>query len=316
MKRLLFLSVLMMFGASLAFISGCDDDEATNSTEKAVGDTLDPVFLAVELGFSGVNEITGMLLEASLEFMDSVFNDPGHPAPGKWSYGILGLGVEADSFLFTYHSNTQYWYRYIHLDTITLDDSIIYTHEDSLQFLHDSNPVQWPVSAELTGINIGGSVEYSSLNEGTFSLHQNLAMTGMPGEIAGLGDVVINGNGVLSGNGEMSLDFDSYQPSCSYDVSMTQTIANLQMNLTDVFEEDGCPTSGTISNTGSINIECTSDTTFSFSDSWTITQTFSGDIMTVVFENSTTRWTVNYTCGGEGSEAPWSRFRGICRNLD
>ncbi len=56
MKRLFFLSVLMMLGVSLAFIWGCDDDEATNSTEKASGDTLDPVFVAVGAGIGYIGD--------------------------------------------------------------------------------------------------------------------------------------------------------------------------------------------------------------------------------------------------------------------
>jgi|GEM_PF-6630411 len=307
MKRLLFLSLLMTLGVALAFLSGCDKDEATNPPEKAVGDTLDPVFGAIEYGFEGINEMTPMLLAVSLEFMDSVFNDPGHPAPGKWSIGIQGLSVAADSFLYTYHSNTQYWYFYFAWDTIENEgmDTVSLTIEDSIQFLHGASPVQWPNPAELTGIKIGGSFEVSSMNEGSVSLHQNFTITG---DIAGLGDVVI------TGNGQLSIDLDSNEPPCNFDFDMNQTISNLQLNITEL-EEEGCPTAGTIRHVGAVSVECTGDTSFTFSDTWSITQTFSGDLITTVFENSTTVWTVTDTCGG-GSAAPWNRFKGICRNLD
>jgi hypothetical protein len=311
MKRLLLLSTLLTLGLSLAFVTGCDEDkDGTGPTEKAVGDTLDPVFGAIEGGFEGIDEMTPMLLAVSLEFMDSVFNDPGHPAPGKWSIGVQALGVAADSFLHTYHSNSQYWYFYYGIvDTSFNGDTVVdiftLTLEDSIQFLHGAGPAQWPDSAELTGIKIGGSFEVSSMNEGSVSLHQNFTITG---DIAGLGDVVINGNG------QLSLDFDFYDPSCSFDFNMNQTISNLQLNITEL-EEEGCPTAGTIRHVGAVSVECTGDTSFTFSDTWSITQTFSGDYITTVFENSTTVWTVTHTCGG-GSTAPWSRFKGICRNLD
>jgi len=311
MKRLLFLGLLMMLGVALAFISGCDEDEATNPPEKAVGDTLNPIFVAVEEGFEGINEMTPMLLAVSLEFMDSVLNDPGHPASGKWSIGIQGLSVAADSFLHTYHSNSQYWYFYYGIvDTSFNGDTVVdiftLTLEDSIQFLHGAGPVQWPDSAELTGIKAGGSFEISSMNEGSVSLHQNFTITG---DIAGLGDVVINGNG------QLSIDLESNEPYCSFDFDMNQTISNLQLNITELEEEEGCPTAGTIRHVGAVSVECTGDTSFTFSDTWSITQTFSGDIITTVFENSTTVWTVTDTCGG-GSAAPWSRFTGISRNLD
>ena len=309
MKRLLFLGLLMMLGVALTFLSGCDEDkDGTGPTEKAIGDTQDPVFGAIEEGFEGIDEMTSMLLDVSLKFMDSVLNDPGHLASGKWSFGIQGLGVAADSFLYTYHSNTQYWYFYFAWDTIENEgmDTVSLTIEDSIQFLHGASPVQWPNSAELTGIKVGGSFEISSMNEGSVSLHQNFTITG---DIAGLGDVVI------TGNGQLSIDLDSYESPCSFDFDMNQTISNLQLNITEPGEEEGCPTAGTIRHVGAVSVECTGDTTFTFSDTWSITQTFSGDIITTVFENSTTVWTVTYTCNG-GTAAPWSRFKGVGRILD
>lgn len=305
MKRLLLLSVLMMLGVSLAFISGCDEDEATNPPEKAVGDTLDPIFVAVEEGFEGIDDMTSFLLIQSLGFSFFVLYDTSESVAGKGPFGIEGLKSAIDSVVLTYHSSSQYWYLYVSSAGTSGDTVWSLTFEDSIQFLHGDNPVQWPDSTELTSIKAGGSFSMYMTPGDTLSASQNFTITG---DIAGLGDVVFNGNG------QLSIDLDFYDPSCSFDFDMNQTISNLQLNITELGEES-CPTAGTIRHVGAVSVECTGDTTFTFSDTWSITQTFSGDIITTVFENSTTVWTVTDTCGG-GSWAPWSRFEGIGRILD
>lgn len=311
MKRLLLLSVLMMLGASLAFISGCDDDEATNPTEKAVGDTLDPVFVAIEDGFEGVDEAIGDLLGLSMEFAFFVLYDTSETVAGKGSFDAKALGVASDSVYYTYHSNSQYWYFYgSFVDTSVSGDTVEdLAMEDSIQFLHGDDPVQWPDSTQLTGIKMGGSVSAHSAPADTLSASQNFTIFG---NIPGFGDVVINGNGKVTAAG----DFDSDSlGSCHGSLTLTQTISNVELNLTDI-EEDGCPAAGVIRYAGTANLECVGDDSLEFSDSWTITQTFSGDIITIVFENSTTKWTVTDSCGGGTTAAPWNRFTGIARSQD
>jgi len=300
MKRLLFLGVLLMLGASLAFIAGCDEDEATNPTEKAVGDTLDPVFGALEEGFEGVDEMTPFMLSQSLGFAFFILYDTSESVAGKYPFSIEGLESASDSVFYTYHSNSQYWYFYASsVDTSVSGDTVEdITIEDSIQFLHGSSPVQWPDSAELTGINAGGSVSIHSAPADTLSFNQNFTIIG---NISGMGDVVINGNGQVIGAGDF--DTDSLG-SCHGSLTLTQTISNVEINLTDMDEEDNCPAAGVIHLAGTAGIECIcGDTTLSFNDSWTITQTFSGDYITTVYENSTTRWTVVYNCG-DGSASP------------
>ncbi len=308
MKRLLLLATLLTLGLSLAFVTGCDEDKGTNE-EKAVGDTLDPVFGAIEEGFAGVDDMTPFMLSQSLEFAFFLLYDTSESVACKGSFDTKALRVASDSVFYTYHSSSQYWYFYgSHVDTSVSGDTVEdLTVEDSIQFLHGVNPVQWPDSNQLTGIKAGGSVSAYSAPADTLLFNQNFTIIG---DIPGMGDVVINGNGQVTAAGDFDTDSLS---SCHGSLTMTQTISNVELNLTTL-EEDDCPTAGTVVNTGTVSIECTGDTTFSFSDSWTITQTFSGDIITIVFENSTTIWTVTYTCGGGTTAAPWNRFTGIVRN--
>ena len=309
MKRLLFLGLLMMLGVSLTFLSGCDEDEATNPPEKAVGDTLDPIFVAIEEGFKGVDEATGFLLDQSIGFVLFILYDTSESVAGKVPFGTESLESASDSVVFTYHSSSQYWYFYVSSADTSGDTVLSLTFEDSIQFLHGDNPVQWPDSTELTGIKAGISFSMYMTPGDTLSASQNFTIFG---DIPGFGDVVINGNGQVTAAG----DFDSDSlGSCHGSLIMTQTISDVDVNLTDLEEENACPNSGVIYYTGAVNLECVGDGSLEFHDNWTITQTFSGDYITTVFENSTTVWTVTYTCGG-GSAAPWNRFTGISRNLD
>jgi hypothetical protein len=307
MKRLLFLSVFMMLGASLAFISGCDDDEATNSTEKAVGNTLDPVYIAVGEGLGFIGDITFWNIGQLLETTFFILYDTSAPAASKGYFEIEGLESASDSIIRTYHSSSQYWYFYVSLID-TAGDSI--TAEDSIQFLHGAVPVQWPIPAELTGIKAGASFSIYSLQADTFLFNQNFTILG---DLPDTGDVVINGNGQVSVARNLESDSLGF---CHGSFTMTQTITNVEINLANVDEEDACPTAGTVRYSGVAELECIGDASFSFSDSWTVTQTFSGDVMTVIAENSTTKWTATYPCGGGTTAAPWNRYARIVKNLD
>ena len=45
-------------------------------------------------------------------------------------------------------------------------------------------------------------------------------------------------------------------------------------------------------------VECTGDTTFSYDGSWRVIETFHDGMVTIVFENGTTRWEITEECGG------------------
>jgi len=306
MKRLLFLSVLMMLGAWLVFSGGCSKDKtSTGSTAKTVGDTLDPVFVAVDSGFEDFGDLTPVLLYVTMGYVDSIFSDPGHPSPRKQPRFTKGLNATADSLVYTYHSLSKYWYFYFgHTDTI-------YTVmvEDSIQFLHGATPAQWPDSALLTGIKAGGSFDFSTPN-GSISINQTMHVTGAAGAIPAMGDVVINGSGQVSADGSF---FDT-SSTCDVTFNMNQTITDLHLNLTDVMM-GGCPTAGVVRHAGALGISCTGDTSFTFNDSWTITEAFSGDTITTTFENSTTTWTVTDVCNPIVVKV-WDRIKGIVQRQD
>ncbi len=295
MKRSLLLGLALLFGASLLFPVGCGDDKSSDPVNKTEGDPNDPVFVYLQEGFEGMDEAVGVLLEFSMVLADSIFNDPAHPSPGKWSFGENALGADADSFLLTYHDNSQYWYAYASFeyvqDTVTVMSMVV---RDSIQFMHGLVPVQWPDSALLTGINAGGALELMAAEEASIEMGQRFSIVG---DLPNMGDITI------VGEGQVRIEATSVEPNCNFNFDMAHTISNVVANLTELQTgtEYYCPQAGTIRFFGHLNLSCTGDTTFSTSGSWFISQTFNdGQSVTTRFENSTTYWQVTEDCGPGG----------------
>lgn len=313
MKRVLFLAAIFLVVTSLLFIAGCsdDDDNGTGSTTKETGDINDPDFQMVEDLTGEVDDMIGYMFDYVGSMVDTIMA----MNPTKIDSEFLkdrNSFAAADSVFITYHSNTGYWYAYIsEVDTFMIDTSMEIESmvvEDSIQFRHGANVVQWPDSLLLTSITNGVSVTFS----GTY-LGESDGVTARQ-LVTVTGDSIFT-NGMVTINGNQNVDMNISEiynvgtgDSCSFGVSLATTITNIVMN---VMVMEDCPESGNIRHTGNINISCTGDTTFTYNDGWLITQAFHDGLIDVVFENSTTRWTFTDTCGSGGptvSEQDLLRF--------
>jgi len=78
-------------------------------------------------------------------------------------------------------------------------------------------------------------------------------------------------------------------------MNLTSSLTDIMMNLA-VMDAGGCPSSGTASYSGTINLACVGDTSFTFNDNWTVAQTFTGTAVHYVVENSTHRWEFDDEC--------------------
>ena len=76
------------------------------------------------------------------------------------------------------------------------------------------------------------------------------------------------------------------------------SMVNVSLNIMEVMA-DGCPSSGSIRYSGSISMDCEADTTFTSTDIWTLTETYKGETVEFVVENSDYRWTWSDPCGSE-----------------
>jgi hypothetical protein len=320
MKHLRLMGLLLGFGVVLAFLPGCDRDDdkvITGPTQKAVGDTLDPVFAAIDAGVEFIGGVSFWNIGQLLEATHLILYEWPESTAVKGPSGIERLQSAADTVFYVFYDSTsQYWHFYISFVDTTYSGDMVediseVTAEDSIQFLHGAIPVQWPDSAELTGIIAGGSLSwYSLLQADTVLLNQDFTAHG---DIPAAGVVVLAGTSQITTAGDFVSDSLG---SCHGSFTMVQTISNVEINLTDAVEEDGCPTAGTIHYDGTAEMECDDPISFSSSDSWSITQTVSGNIITTVLENSTTVWTVSHTCPGEPSAVPRGRFGDHDASLD
>ena len=299
MKRFLLLMCLAISVLAINLFIGCSSS-GTDPVTKETGDLNDPEFQQI-MGVTGESgEFTGMMFDYLGGMIDSVLSHPDNPnaVSSKMNNNAF---ASADSIMFTFHSESGYWYLYFasadtifgdfgHFEVISLDI------EDSIKFYHGTAGVQWPDSALLTKVHNGAFFEFgfgSNLHMGTF---WDVTVEGE--DIFTIGDIVVNGT-----NGAAIAMNDS--EGCSINANLNGTISNIAINI---LAEDDCPSSGFIRQVGNIELSCTGDTTYSYNDSWMILETFNNGVIDVVFENSTTRWTFTDTCGSQQAVSPYDKF--------
>ncbi len=296
MKKLILFAVLI--GLVLSVVIGCssdDDDSPVTPITKEDGSLDDFEFMAAAEAYYSAEGMSDMMLGWIDVLIDTVFEDSASLSSSGKPFVITAT---SDSVYATYHSNSQYWYFYARaVDTSygqgqEIEDIATFFLEDSIQFLHGTTPVQWPDSTLLTGIKNGAVLNIDSeADQVGLAAGQLITLTG---------DIVYRGDITLVGSQYFELDiYAAGDDTCNLSLDMATTANAIQGNLT-VMDNEGCPTSGSLSNSGVIAISCTGDTTFSFTDNWTIAETFYGDSAVVVFENTTTRWTFTDYCDGGG----------------
>lgn len=291
MKR--FVLFAIMAGLLLFLIAGCgiDDDETPFTPEtKEDGDLNDPTYQAVEGAFTESEAMADELWMWLADVVDTVFADSASLASSK-----LAGGQAADEVMMTYHSSSRYWYLYVsHVDTSfgqgqAVDDIVTFVLHDSIQFLHGTNPVQWPDSNLLTAVNNGVLLTITTQSgTGNVTATQRVNVTG---------DIVNRGDVTLNGTRSYDFGFQDQAQSCAMSIDIAGAADDVFMNIA-AMDNEGCPYSGVLSHEGTIGIECTGDTTFSYSGTWWITQTFYGDHYDIVVENATTRWSTTEQCPG------------------
>ena len=287
MRKLILMAVVL--GLMFTLVIGCSEDEETPVAPTITeGDLTDFDFLAAQEVFYGAEGLSDELWGWMDMFVDTIFTDSAAISGGK----ITGT---TDEFIFTYHSTSQYWYWYVsHEDTTynqgqEIQEIVTFVIEDSLQFLHGVNAVQWPDSNLLTGVNNGVLLTVNTQTGlGNMTAQQNLSV---------VGDLVYRGDIVINGTQGFEFGVSDQADNCSVSMDVNSDLDDIALNIAATEDDEECPTSGVFSHIGTIGIECTGDTTVSYSDTWTMTQTFMGDSSVVVFENSTTRWAFTDYCG-------------------
>jgi|GEM_PF-2058143 len=290
MKRLAFLSVLIMTAAMMMWIVGCSEDSGTND-DLTDGDPndLDYQFVESEVfsdGFLGGVDIS---MELATMLIDSI---PGSTmAPNLSSSG--GEDMETIVFDAYQYSYANGWHVFtiegwLHSDDI--GDTIDFDGIDSVQVLNNGVPVQVPDS-NSNEIRYRAHLDMDA-RSGIMTRQADHSLTmanvGMSGDTISL-------NGSLVEQVDMSVEDTS--GTCDMSLGTSVTVSNVQMDMTS----DGCPNTGSLTAAVSVNLTCQGDgMQLSVDGTWTATGTFNGETTTTVISDGENQWTEVDSCGSEG----------------
>ncbi len=304
MKRLVTLLLSVALAVTLAWMLGCSGSSSTDSDPKAVGDTNSTEFQTAAEAFDMAEGVDGMVFDGAFDLIGS-FMVSG--APRETRAASAGDPV--------FHVSSMYWYRVESVTETTFvvghPDSIQNISEwiriDSLQFLHVDTPKMIPDPALVTQIRGGVQLDgYSVLTDDSVHATRHLQITGAPGSLAVMGDVVINAGGTTSAALTISDVWRDTATICQIGLNMASVWTNLAVNIAAITDSGKCPTAGSIVWNGTLAIACArGDDSLNFNGGWSVSQTHDGDQVTYVIENATTRWTVTEACGDDSQASPF-----------
>jgi hypothetical protein len=297
MKRLLLVSLIAALLAALAVMTGCTT-KGTEAPNKFVGDTTSSQFQTASVVFdTAMNVGMGQFL-GTMDIAGIASSSSGAPADQSLNPGVVEVPV--------FHPTSKYWYlirsgvEYVHSQTEmdSIVDSVSWTAIDSLQFRHGDSAVFHPDSALWTELRSGCSfVAHSQTKDDSISSHNSFAVVGLPGALWARGDVVVNGEGVTHGVLTQIRPKEDTATICEMQISLTGAWTDLHANLEAVSNHSSCPTSGVISQTGTLSVACAKGMdSLAFSGMWSGSLTYADGQVTVVYENPSTRWTATRSC--------------------
>ncbi|MBK7142398.1 MAG: hypothetical protein IPH75_09985 [bacterium] len=298
-SRMILTSVLLTM---LVGLVGCSSN-GTDPVAKTAGDTTATEYKAAEQVFSDANELGSDGIGEALDMVSEVVGSQAQAPLGRIDIRSASA-VAADTL--EYHFDSDYWYRvHSQVDTEYVDGSdaiksiIAWYVRDSLQFRHGNDAVAVPDSALLTELRFGRVAEgWNQVDADSLSIHQEANIVGEAGEIAGLGDVVINSGAALNGSANRHVENLETNYECSFAFDLDGSWNNVALNMFNVIELGDCPSSGSIRMSGGLNAGCFSEAdSVQFNGQWSASLTYNMGTQTAVFENATTRWTETSECG-------------------
>ncbi|MBU1651092.1 hypothetical protein KKA00_02635 [bacterium] len=309
MKRLLFLTALLM--ALLTLALGCSDDEETptGGTDLVQGDTNDPGFQFVDSTFESVmfDWFDGSM-GLAFALMDSVLGQVSgfHRATPM---SRLGISQELDIIIkagWSFEYTETGWFVFVFEAIVThyMDpDTTEIAGIDSIQWLRDGMPLDTLDSdIEPDALKTRAHIDWSRGDEASGASHQRLDLET---EVVSEGPVPVGGDTMMVINATV---YDTVEASsvtdttsCTLDLASSTVVENVRTAAGDD-EEDGCPETGIIAVSAAMQLSCTGSgagwlNELEINGDWTASITFIGNNMaTVRFANATTVWTYTGPC--------------------
>ncbi|PKK82286.1 MAG: hypothetical protein CVT49_14530 [candidate division Zixibacteria bacterium HGW-Zixibacteria-1] len=299
MKRLLLLSIAVLLGLTLIFMSGCGGSDDPVSSTKTTGDPNDPDLAVIEtLAGDGNFIIDLQLLDLSFNLYDSI----PESAPGKFST----VNSDVSNIIISNYEYSNYWHIFTcsaYVEEAGDYDTTWYAYGgvDSIRASNDDGYMQYPDST-TSGLNIRA--------------HFGVNFEGIPisGELANHASFDIatidSLSFILDGLSYDSIMFVGFNDSgtCELGIYFYQGIDNLLIDEAVQTDVNACPPQGTIGLNFTVALACqgTSEAdSLNVNGSWLANFVFDNGLVHMTYENETTRWTGTEECGGTIAKRGW-----------
>ena len=292
MKKFLTILLAMTLIAGLIFIVSCSDDEeeVTGSTPLPAGDLNDPLFNAAWEPIDAASSQVPMGLEVMMNFLMGVLDSAASLGKG---FDLKGLDIAQPDTVW-YDEATKYW----HGEGEYFEAPWAGYERDSVQFMHGGTAVQWPDTLLLTKIN-GGSYMIETytvdikgaaspeITDTVYEFSFNGYLSGAAGAIPSFGDVNAAGSGSIRIHDQPNKNSELVY--CEFEIKDNFTATGIAFNIMALMM-GSCPDAGNITHNSNIYLDCTGDTTFTYTGDWYMSETFATDSVHYIVENGVYRW--------------------------
>ncbi len=286
MKKIFGVTILAILSLAAVFMFSCSDDSPT----KAEGDLDDPEFEFMDDIFNAA--LTGAAefsLELSMELSDSAASIGEIRKPrfntfkaGKSEIEIVELEYTYNNFWHIYEVDVRYY-------DDDMADSIVFSGIDSLRFMSEGDPVQYPdeLTDELQSrlhLNFGAYSDDESYLELAHHTHFDVF-------------VAVSESVFLQVDGEAADSLEVYYN--DGDSIVCDVAVNGSMDYNNIGYGLGmeCPIAGSAAASVSVDMECESESeNFNVNGTWTANWGFDDGDISVRVESGDTRWEYTDEC--------------------
>jgi hypothetical protein len=254
MKR----SILAVF-VILAAVVGCND----SSNPVAPGDPSDPSLALYMDQYQGLVEFTGLQIALPIEIVGII----------QSSSPSVGLSPEQSDYTLDYNASTKFWIFTYQFCDGSGSDSSCFAIRDSLQLLQLGVASQYPDSVTSLRSFMRVGVSGSTVTAGTST--QNLNYTLLVSDPFRID---------IDGSGHVNADLNESRMDTA-GTSDCHSVFNLNLDMNHIILDDGtpnCPIGGKLAHSGPTTITCTGASPGSISGTWTATEDYLTQMLTVV----------------------------------
>lgn len=315
MNWILRFGLMTMLAAGLIFVAGCDKETDTTGTgsDLLMGDTTDMAFQEINDLFDDVDMHDAFTISADLSFELIEAQFPNSAVSGNNGRERLSSTLgDSSVIVIANYTYTNGWHVFgftaalyeWNMDQLQLTATLAGT--DSIRVLAGGVAQQVP-DTTANAYDIRAHFEWDFV-EGTdtFTAHHSLSLVAdFEKEVP---DMTVNADISQSHSGSLVFNPETDSAAtCALSLSYDETVTNVVYLFGLDGEPGGCPVSGSVAATATIDLTCTgalSGEELAINGTWYTTATVldGGDIR-VTYSDGTTSWTATETCVEEDAQA-------------